>query len=47
MGGTLDPDDTPGGGLTMIITLPAYTPDLADPMLTSRADSVRQRGHRR
>jgi two-component system sensor histidine kinase KdpD len=31
MGGTLDPDDTPGGGLTMIVTLPAYTPDPADP----------------
>jgi two-component system sensor histidine kinase KdpD len=26
MGGTLEPDDTPGGGLTMIVTLPAYTP---------------------
>jgi two-component system sensor histidine kinase KdpD len=25
MGGTLDPDDTPGGGLTMIISLPAAT----------------------
>jgi two-component system sensor histidine kinase KdpD len=47
MGGTLDPDDTPGGGLTMIVTLPAYTPDLADPTLTSRVDSVRERGHRR
>jgi two-component system sensor histidine kinase KdpD len=43
MGGTLDPDDTPGGGLTMIVTLPAYTPDLADPVLTSHLDAVRER----
>jgi two-component system sensor histidine kinase KdpD len=43
MGGTLDPDDTPGGGLTMIVTLPAYTPDLTDPMLASHVDSVRAR----
>ncbi|WP_328475701.1 DUF4118 domain-containing protein [Actinoplanes sp. NBC_00393] len=26
MGGTLTPDDTPGGGLTMILALPAVTP---------------------
>ncbi|MGI5231040.1 ATP-binding protein [Actinoallomurus sp. CA-142502] len=43
MGGTLDPDDTPGGGLTMIVTLPVYTPDLADPVLTSHLDAVRER----
>ncbi len=43
MGGTLEPEDTPGGGLTMIVTLPAYTPDLADPALTSHLDSVRER----
>ncbi|GAB2838686.1 sensor histidine kinase KdpD [Actinoallomurus bryophytorum] len=43
MDGTLEPDDTPGGGLTMVVTLPAYTTDLADPMLTSRVDSVRER----
>jgi two-component system, OmpR family, sensor histidine kinase KdpD len=43
MGGTLDPEETPGGGLTMIITLPAYSTDLADPTLTSRVDSVRER----
>jgi two-component system sensor histidine kinase KdpD len=43
MGGTLDPDDTPGGGLTMIITLPASTPDMADPTLASHVDSVRER----
>ncbi|HEY0538027.1 MAG TPA: DUF4118 domain-containing protein [Actinoallomurus sp.] len=46
MGGTLEPDDTPGGGLTMIVTLPAYTPDVADPRLTSRVDSVRERRDR-
>jgi two-component system sensor histidine kinase KdpD len=43
MDGTLEPEDTPGGGLTMVVTLPAYTPDLADPMLTSHVDSVRER----
>ena len=26
MGGALNPEDTPGGGLTMVITLPAYPP---------------------
>jgi two-component system sensor histidine kinase KdpD len=25
MGGTLEADDTPGGGLTMVVTLPAST----------------------
>ena len=29
MNGTLTPDDTPGGGLTMILTLPAASPALA------------------
>jgi len=43
MDGTLDPEDTPGGGLTMIVTLPAYTPDVADPVLTSHRDAVRER----
>jgi two-component system, OmpR family, sensor histidine kinase KdpD len=43
MDGTLDPEDTPGGGLTMIVTLPAYTPDVADPVLTSHLDAVRER----
>jgi two-component system sensor histidine kinase KdpD len=43
MDGTLEPEDTPGGGLTMVVTLPTYTPDLADPMLTSHVDSVRER----
>jgi two-component system sensor histidine kinase KdpD len=27
MGGTLDPDETPGGGLTMILSLPAVPGD--------------------
>ena len=31
MGGALEPDDTPGGGLTMIITLPTHTAPEADP----------------
>ena len=46
MGGTLDPDDTPGGGLTMIVTLPAYTPDPAGPAPVSDVDSVRERRSR-
>jgi two-component system sensor histidine kinase KdpD len=46
MGGTLQPEETPGGGLTMIVTLPVYTPDLADPMLASHVDSVRERRSR-
>ncbi len=27
MDGTLEPEETPGGGLTMIISLPAAAPD--------------------
>ena len=34
MNGTLTPDDTPGGGLTMILTLPAARPAMA-PVLTN------------
>src|SRR5262245_43595034 len=30
MGGTLTPDTTPGGGLTMILALPAAQPAVAD-----------------
>jgi two-component system sensor histidine kinase KdpD len=26
MGGALNPEDTPGGGLTMVVTLPAWAP---------------------
>ena len=40
MDGTLDPEETPGGGLTMIVTLPAYVPD---PVLMSHLDSERER----
>ncbi len=46
MDGTLEPDDTPGGGLTMIITLPAYLEDTADPALASHVDAVRERRNR-
>ena len=31
MGGTLSPEDTPGGGLTMVLTLPAEEPDEDEP----------------
>jgi two-component system sensor histidine kinase KdpD len=30
MGGTLMPEDTPGGGLTMVVSLPAAPVSLAD-----------------
>ena len=46
MNGTLNPDETPGGGLTMIITLPVFTPEVADPALTSHLDSLRERRSR-
>ncbi len=46
MDGTLTPDDTPGGGLTMIVTLPVLPADIADPALTSRVDSLRGRRNR-
>jgi hypothetical protein len=46
MDGTLEPDDTPGGGLTMIITLPAYLEDTADPTLASHVDAARERRNR-
>jgi two-component system sensor histidine kinase KdpD len=36
MGGTLEPDDTPGGGLTMTLTVPANIP----PINTEPGDSV-------
>jgi two-component system, OmpR family, sensor histidine kinase KdpD len=45
MGGTLEPDDTPGGGLTMIVTLPASPPDRGGPPLTSAAAAVRAGPH--
>ena len=31
MGGTLTAEDTPGGGLTMVISLPAAQPAAAQP----------------
>jgi two-component system sensor histidine kinase KdpD len=40
MGGTLEPDETPGGGLTMIVTLPAHTPEQTDPLLAATVDAV-------
>jgi two-component system sensor histidine kinase KdpD len=49
MGGTLQPEDTPGGGLTMALALPAMEPSaappdpdqLADPALLDRLDNYR------
>ncbi|MEV5710595.1 DUF4118 domain-containing protein [Actinoallomurus sp. NPDC052274] len=43
MDGALVPEDTPGGGLTMIVSLPVFRPDLADPALTAHVDAVRER----
>jgi two-component system sensor histidine kinase KdpD len=42
MGGTLEPDETPGGGLTMTLSLPAApSPDLtAEPALDSEPDTI-------
>jgi two-component system sensor histidine kinase KdpD len=34
MGGTVEPEDTPGGGLTMVLTLPAAARPAADPRRT-------------
>ena len=31
MGGTLTPEDTPGGGLTMVVTLPTHNSTTAQP----------------
>ncbi|HEY2549415.1 MAG TPA: DUF4118 domain-containing protein [Streptosporangiaceae bacterium] len=39
MGGTLEPEDTPGGGLTMTLSLPAAPrPELAPPALSEPGD---------
>ena len=37
MGGTLTPEDTPGGGLTMVIELPVVAPTADAPPVTKRA----------
>jgi len=44
MGGTLEPDETPGGGLTMTLSLPAApSPNLAaEPALDSEPDTIAQ-----
>jgi two-component system sensor histidine kinase KdpD len=36
MGGTVEPEDTPGGGLTMVLTLPAATARPAEDRGTRR-----------
>jgi two-component system sensor histidine kinase KdpD len=49
MGGTLTPDTTPGGGLTMVIALPAAVPPVADTeaQATALADrAILERLHR-
>jgi two-component system sensor histidine kinase KdpD len=38
MGGTLEPEETPGGGLTMVVSLPAYPGEEAAPGLRERED---------
>ncbi|MBR7833867.1 DUF4118 domain-containing protein, partial [Actinospica durhamensis] len=46
MGGTLEPDDTPGGGLTMLLTMPAAPPptiepaETAEPTVPTRGDAA-------
>ena len=50
MGGTLTPDHTPGGGLTMTVSLPAAEPaagdpdQAADPAILNRIDNWRNAG---
>ena len=50
MGGTLTPDHTPGGGLTMTVSLPAAEPaagdpdQAADPAILNRIDNWRNVG---
>ena len=41
MGGTLEPEETPGGGLTMVVSLPADPNRSASPGLCERADVER------
>jgi two-component system sensor histidine kinase KdpD len=49
MGGTLTPETTPGGGLTMVLTLPAAQPDEPDAALAAEAadQAILRRLHRR
>jgi two-component system sensor histidine kinase KdpD len=44
MGGTLRPEPTPGGGLTMTLALPAVEAEPADPALLERLDHLRPQG---
>jgi two-component system sensor histidine kinase KdpD len=39
MGGTLEPEDTPGGGLTMVMTLPAVADEGRDPGRRERKEA--------
>ncbi|MGH3854289.1 MAG: DUF4118 domain-containing protein [Pseudonocardiaceae bacterium] len=40
MGGALTPDDTPGGGITMVITLPAYPTSLGHRPLDGASEEI-------
>lgn len=40
MGGTLDPEETPGGGLTMVLTLPSAPAQARDPGRRERREEV-------
>ena len=45
MGGTLEPDDTPGGGLTMLLTMPAAPPTPPTPETTEVAETADPTGN--
>ena len=40
MNGTLEPEETPGGGLTMTVTLPVYAPGRPGPPPAARGDAT-------
>lgn len=40
MGGTLEPEETPGGGLTMVMTLPAAPRETRDPGRRERTETI-------
>ena len=40
MGGTLEPEDTPGGGLTMVVSLPAAEASPASPGRRERSQAA-------